>query len=91
MTTLAAFLNQPFTVPKASGNGKLVYELLVNEDGLCIHILRNLGPDGKDAGGTFATKPVSLGKILSDLKAGKAANNNDSFWRTILKHQGITV
>jgi len=91
--TLEQFCSQTFHVEKRSAaKGRLRYKLVLKNGVLHIEVLENLDHSGKSAGGTYTKGPVSLEKILAELK-GEARvsgdNNNAGFWRAILEHQGI--
>ena len=92
--TLDQFCNHTFLVDKRSETGTLKYKFVLEKGVLYIEILGNLDPGGKPAGGTYTKGPVSLKKILTQLKGGVRVshdNNDVAFWRAILEHQGIST
>ena len=91
--TLEQFCNQTFNVKKQSSKGTLKYKFVLKNSVLYIEILENLDASGKPARGTYTKGPVSLKKILAELKGGAKVsgdNNNVGFWSAILEHQGIS-
>ncbi len=90
--TLEQFCNHAFLVDKRSGMGTLKYKFVLGNGVLHIEILEDLDPSGKPAGGTYTKSPVSLEKILTQLKGGVRVslnNNDEAFWHAILEHQEL--